>query len=76
MSTDKKSPDKEAQAQIQERQDLKNRIQNLEWSLARKNREVKQLQSDIEYCKQEVADLTAENDELKGASGSKDSDVG
>lgn len=76
MSSDKGPTKKEAQANQHERQDLRNKIQNLEWSLAQKNRENKQLKSDIEHCKQEVADLTAENDKLKGNSDSEGSNAG
>lgn len=71
MSDQKKTPQEEVQSQ-QERQDLRTRIQNLEWSLAQKTRENKILKSQVEERLQEVATLTAENNELRGNADSND----
>jgi hypothetical protein len=72
MGSDKKSdksiPETETPAQQQDRLDLYRKIQNLEWSLAQKSRENKQLKEAVEQWETENAQLS---DELKRSKSNK-----
>lgn len=68
MGFDKKPPEG--------RQELYRKIQNLEWSLAQKKRENKELQAEVDEYHTENANLIAENEQLKGNRSSDNSDSG
>lgn len=66
MASSNDSSDRKNGQDKKQRAELFEKIQTLEWSLAQKNRENKQLKQDIEDCKQEVADLQGQVDKLSG----------
>jgi hypothetical protein len=76
MAPKRDASDQEAKENQKSREELKERIQSLEWSLAEKNRENRNLKAEVEDRKQELANLTAENNELKGNSSSDNSQSG
>ena len=56
------------------REELREHILKLQWSLAHKTRENKKLQGEVDDFKAENAALTAENDSLKGCSGNSNNE--
>ena len=72
--TDEKEPKNEGQMAPQERHDLYQKIQNLEWSLAQKKRENKHLKEEVEECKTENAHLADELNKARGGNSDSESE--